>query len=228
VIKEALEWYKDAAEAIARHGIVINATALEATVTTLGLDAGQRAEQALMRVVSKEAEIRLLKRAIFETIESFNDGGVDKAHVDKLRALMIQWPREPHPDDKAVDTFAEAMKAKLADKRDQGYYGWWDTKECTTSFLQDALIGHVIKGDPIDVGNFSMFLFSRSETTRPKSNDNGWIVWNDGPGRYFWRATFEECQNELSSDIRPATALEKAFFNANGNAWGGVPEEDRG
>jgi hypothetical protein len=180
MIKEALEWYKDAAEAIARHSIVINTTALEATVTTLGLDAGQRAEQALMRVVSKEAEMRLLKRAIFETIQAWEalPGGRDYKvqdvekwlnstmvdHINKLRALMIQ---EPHPDDLAVDAFAEAMKQKLAKKREQGYSGWWDKAECPTEFLIEKLIEHVRKGDPVDMANFCMFLFSRSEVTAP-------------------------------------------------------------
>jgi hypothetical protein len=127
-----------------------------------------------------------------------------------------------HPDDKAVNEFVIAMKTKLAAKRDEGYYGWHDQHECTTAFLQDALIGHVIKGDPIDVANFCMFLFTRGAATRPSPQDHGWIVWNEGPGAWFWVETFEKAQHELSSDIRPATALEKAFFNANGNRWGGA------
>lgn len=45
----------------------------------------------------------------------------------------------------------------------------------------------------------------------------GWIVYNDGPSEWHWFAKREECEHELSSDIMPATFLEKTFFNRNGN-----------
>lgn len=66
-------------------------------------------------------------------------------------------PTEKHPDDIAVDQFAEAMKAKLADARAKGRSGW---QECDPAELSCMLREHVEKGDPRDVANFCMFLWS--------------------------------------------------------------------
>ena len=66
-------------------------------------------------------------------------------------------PTEKHPDDIAVDQFAEAMKAKLADARAKGRSGW---QECDPVDLSYMLREHVEKGDPRDVANFCMFLWS--------------------------------------------------------------------
>ncbi|WP_198516553.1 hypothetical protein [Herbaspirillum huttiense] len=62
-----------------------------------------------------------------------------------------------HPDDVAVDQFAEAMKAKLTDARAKGRSGWQD---CDPAELSYMLREHVEKGDPRDVANFCMFLWS--------------------------------------------------------------------
>ncbi|WP_240733887.1 hypothetical protein [Herbaspirillum huttiense] len=61
-----------------------------------------------------------------------------------------------HPDDVAVDQFAEVMKAKLADARAKGRSGW---QECDPAELSYMLREHVEKGDPRDVANFCMFLW---------------------------------------------------------------------
>ena len=70
-----------------------------------------------------------------------------------------------HPDDAAVDAFAAAMRAKLASKRDQGRSGWNDQAQCTQNDLARGLRDHMHKGDPVDVGNFAMFLHARGEST---------------------------------------------------------------
>lgn len=67
-------------------------------------------------------------------------------------------------DDHAVDLFAKAMKAKLQIKRAQGYGGWNDIGQCSGERLAELLIAAVNKGDPVDVGNFAMMLFCRSES----------------------------------------------------------------
>ncbi|NTF54850.1 hypothetical protein G6L12_08085 [Agrobacterium rhizogenes] len=70
--------------------------------------------------------------------------------------------QEPvHPDDEAVDRFAIAMKAKLAEKRAQGYGGWDRPEECTIGHLSQLLRKHIDKGDAVDVGNFSMMIHQR-------------------------------------------------------------------
>lgn len=70
-----------------------------------------------------------------------------------------------HPDDTAVDKFAAAMKEKMAKQRAKGYGGWEDPQACPPALLQKMLIDHIIKGDPVDVGNFAMMLFARGEST---------------------------------------------------------------
>lgn len=60
-------------------------------------------------------------------------------------------------DDDAVEHFAAAMKDKLAQARAKGRHGW---QECDPSDLSQMLRAHVEKGDPRDVANFCMFLWS--------------------------------------------------------------------
>lgn len=62
-----------------------------------------------------------------------------------------------HTDDAAVDAFAARMKAKLAKKRADGRDGW---QTCAPIDLAQMLIDHIVKGDPVDVANFAMFLGS--------------------------------------------------------------------
>ena len=69
-----------------------------------------------------------------------------------------------HPDEAAVDRFAAAMKSKLAEKRRQGKSGW-DDPRCPTEHLAALLREHVVKGDPLDVGNFAMMLWCRGGST---------------------------------------------------------------
>ena len=71
-----------------------------------------------------------------------------------------QPPTQADIDNEAVDKLAQAMKDKLAKKREQGYRGW---ETCKHGDLVQLLINHVDKGDPIDVANFCAFLFARGE-----------------------------------------------------------------
>lgn len=78
-----------------------------------------------------------------------------------------------HSDDYAVDCFAAAMKAKMAKKRGEGRSGWQDTEACSADYLNTLLCEHIVKGDPVDVGNLCMMLFNRGEaTTLPKASKN--------------------------------------------------------
>ena len=69
-------------------------------------------------------------------------------------------PTQEDIDNEAVDKLAQAMKNKLAEKREQGYHGW---ETCKHGDWVQLLINHVDKGDPIDVANFCAFLFARGE-----------------------------------------------------------------
>ena len=90
-----------------------------------------------------------------------------RTHYQPTKPQAIDaWNRrasEPlHPDDAAVDRFASAMKAKLAQKRAEGR-GGWDGPTCNAEFLSRLLREHVEKGDPLDVGNLAMMLHQRGE-----------------------------------------------------------------
>lgn len=84
---------------------------------------------------------------------------------DELKATLAHQPVtagwETHTDDIAVDRFAEAMKAKLANKRAEGRGGWDNPAECSIAFLSQLLREHVAKGDPVDVGNLAMMIHQR-------------------------------------------------------------------
>src|SRR5690554_6241206 len=54
--------------------------------------------------------------------------------------LNIHPQPAQHPDDAAVDRFAEAMKAKLAKKRAEGRGGWEDPQVCPSGRLQQMLL----------------------------------------------------------------------------------------
>ena len=88
-----------------------------------------------------------------------------KENYERLQATFtdIEFERPPTQadiDNEAVDKLAQAMKSKLAKKREQGYHGW---ETCKHGDLVQLLINHVDKGDPIDVANFCAFLFARGE-----------------------------------------------------------------
>ena len=86
-------------------------------------------------------------------------------NYERLQATFtdIEFERPPtqeYIDNEAVDKLAQAMKNKLAKKREQGYHGW---ETCKHGDLVQLLINHVDEGDPIDVANFCAFLFARGE-----------------------------------------------------------------
>lgn len=64
----------------------------------------------------------------------------------------------------AVDRFAPTLKAKLAAGRAKGRTGWDDPEQCSTQFLADLLIHHLLKGNTgtfQDVALFCMMLDQR-------------------------------------------------------------------
>lgn len=85
--------------------------------------------------------------------------------ADKLESLLALIDRQAcnHPDDRAVEAFAAAMKAKLAASRAKGRAGWNGDEPGMQPRLSDMLREHVAKGDPVDVANFAMFLHQRGE-----------------------------------------------------------------
>jgi hypothetical protein len=78
----------------------------------------------------------------------------------QARAALARASEAPaNTDDIAVDSFARAMKDKMAQARAKGRSGW---EGCEPDDLSRMLREHVEKGDPRDVANFCMMLWHHS------------------------------------------------------------------
>lgn len=96
-------------------------------------------------------------------------GSPDYAGFAMDECVYCKGTGQLHPDDNAVDKFANQMKAKLALKRSEGRGGWENKDTCSQLFLSLLLHDHVLKGDPLDVANIAMMLHSRQESILPIS-----------------------------------------------------------
>ncbi len=80
-------------------------------------------------------------------------------------ALITTIKNPEEADATGVERFAEAMNAKLAQKRRQGAHGWNTTRDsgwgCSVKELESALRRHLSKGDVVDVANFCMMVWNR-------------------------------------------------------------------
>ncbi len=74
----------------------------------------------------------------------------------------MNTPLEAETDDMAVDRFAAAMKEKLRLAREKGRSGW---QQMTAEAITLALMDHLLKGDPVDIANFAMFLHQTQRGT---------------------------------------------------------------
>ncbi|MHB0888085.1 hypothetical protein [Acidithiobacillus sp.] len=73
------------------------------------------------------------------------------------------WNKETeHPDNIAVDAFAEVMKAKMRRSREEKGRGGWQTASAV--LLTYLLLEHLEKGDPVDVANFAMMLHQNGQS----------------------------------------------------------------
>lgn len=84
-----------------------------------------------------------------------------------------------HSDNLHVNHFANVMKKKLSECREKGRSGW---EECPIEFLNNELIRHIEKGDPVDVANFAMMIYERNEKIK-KPEPKLWTVQDQKAGR---------------------------------------------
>lgn len=124
-----------------------------------------RLEQMLNSEVDNDCNFFPIKDEISRVIFNRNR--------DKYLALYTTPPTQAlqHSDDLAVDQFAQALKDKMRKSREKGRSGWDDKQQCPNGRLQQMLIDHLGKGDPLDVGAFAMMLFIRSERTNPPTRE---------------------------------------------------------
>ena len=65
---------------------------------------------------------------------------------------------EAASDEAALATFVGWMRDKLAAKRAEGAHGWRNPEACAAQDIADQLVGHVAKGDPVDIAILAMML----------------------------------------------------------------------
>ncbi|SIQ14724.1 hypothetical protein SAMN05421647_102438 [Marinobacterium stanieri] len=151
----------------------------ELDIAMNGEDAAEQASLCDLVAQAKNSESRthIISPQVFED-----------ALKERDQLMLALSERLPHPDDMAVEMFAMAMREKMAQKREEGRFGWSDTSICTHELLNKLLCGHVDKGDPVDVGNFAMMLWHRHERTSLAAHDAEVI-------EYF--------KNELVKSVKP-------------------------
>lgn len=91
-----------------------------------------------------------------------NDVDLSGKIADTILARLTSF--DQHPDDAAVDRFAQAMKDKLKHAREVKGRSGWETNFCSDPHLAEELILHICKsntGTYEDVANFCMMLHQR-------------------------------------------------------------------
>lgn len=133
-----------------------------------------------------------------ETSEPTNEG-VEAMREDFNRQQHEKTTAEWHEnrDDGWVDLFASAMKEKMAAARAKGRSGW---EQANPADLSRMLREHVDKGDPRDVANFCMMLWSNGAGISKESDKQEPIyqirstvtgVWHDADKERYELTRFE-------------------------------------
>lgn len=80
-----------------------------------------------------------------------------------LADVMSHTAVNKHPDDEAVDSFAQAMHEKMAAARAKGKEGWDDPERCTIDRLIQLCDQSLLAGEWVDVANYAMMLHIRGQ-----------------------------------------------------------------
>ncbi|KPY93163.1 Uncharacterized protein ALO43_02864 [Pseudomonas tremae] len=125
-------------------------------------DRARRQLTETLTLFSEAVAILGKSRSLIEHIGTL-DAAQYLADLDAFCSRSFPAQVDQHPDNQAVDTFAAAMKTKLADARAKGRHGWSEPwvhdKE-----LAELMISHIPKGNAgnfEDIANFAMMLHQR-------------------------------------------------------------------
>lgn len=146
-------------------GQLPSAAAEHLTQHTIGLGNGKPAPAAGALTAADYEEVLADHRRLVRELDVLLNGA-GAAQQASLSDIVKQVgaerdnPTPSHPDDLAVDRFAAAMKARLAQKREQGYSGWDDPEKFRVLDLQHLLQGTCLSAT-VDIGNYAMMLFNR-------------------------------------------------------------------
>lgn len=86
-----------------------------------------------------------------ELIEATEEEKAARRRAERMAA-------EAASDEAALTTFVGWMRDKLAAKRAEGAHGWRNPEACAAQDIADQLVGHVAKGDPVDIAILAMML----------------------------------------------------------------------
>lgn len=81
-----------------------------------------------------------------------------------LAGVLARTAVSQHPDDEAVDRFASAMHAKMAQARAKGKEGWDDPERCTIDRLIELCDLSLLAAEWVDVANYAMMLWARGQS----------------------------------------------------------------
>jgi len=81
-----------------------------------------------------------------------------------LADVLAHTAVNQHPDDEAVDRFAAAMHAKMAQARAKGKEGWDDPERCSSEHLEHLLREAFTVNEWVDVANYAMMLWARGQS----------------------------------------------------------------
>lgn len=88
---------------------------------------------------------------------------IEETPDEKANRLRLQRiAAEAAADENALQTFVGWMREKMARKREQGFGGWQNPNECKVEDLAAQLVGHVAKGDPVDIAILAMMVGIRA------------------------------------------------------------------
>lgn len=100
---------------------------------------------------TERAALRLQEAEQPELIEATEEEKAARRRAERMAA-------EAASDEAALTTFVGWMRDKLAAKRAEGAHGWRNPEACAAQDIADQLVGHVAKGDPVDIAILAMML----------------------------------------------------------------------
>lgn len=77
---------------------------------------------------------------------------------------------EEEMDNAAIDALMFQCKRRLADKREDGEFGWHNPHICPQQLLSNLLHDAVARGSLLGIVNFAAFLHARGEELLPRTD----------------------------------------------------------
>lgn len=126
------------------------------------------------KLASAERQIEDLKHSITSNVaqhdklhQAITDAGFTAVAYGDSAEIRLERVGYTH-DDLAVDSLADAMKAKLQECRKTGWAGW--DSVATKAELSRRLHANAQRGDAVDVANYAAFLYARKQAISPPEN----------------------------------------------------------